>query len=437
MPPTAGPQDAPADIWSPLQPIPAEYDALADLFLSDDRRSIPEAPPLPAPVERAPYQPAREAEVESSRAFCSGPQTELLMLGHLPTYAPAWPPQYARALAADLAGPVALVRSSAGDLSVEHYIGRGRPTVEPAASAGAALTQAFSAASRVLVRVDEIDEPLVARGGHVGAVTLLCGADGAAVVSAYRAIKGLMTETGTGCDHAPPEPRIAFMGAEPAQAQAAFARIERATRAFLGRAPALAAIVGRIAPAQSATLYRGRGPDDLIRALGEAREHSSAESAPATEAPVFEQQRPAAPAHAEPAPPAASRPAAPKPASVPALAAWLEGVTSTRFRCPEAPGVEVGIDHRGALRLLIEAGPAAAQSLLVARAWALRHADLLAAALASESSVPVDVSAPAMHVFCRRVEEARDLARVDLRVHVISAGRRNPAEPSAVCLDMN
>lgn len=445
MPISAGPQDALADIWNPEQPLSPEYDALADLFLPGDGPSPgrkTDGAPAQVPLDPAPSHhrsvlsahapslgPARPPasvpeSVQAPTAAPVAPRTELIVLGHLPTYAPAWAGQYARSIATELGGQVAMIRCSAGEISIDLIGGIGAPLPTDSA-AGRSLSEALAFvrrhASRVLLRVDEIDEPLFARAPGVFAVTLLCGGDEASIVAAYRAIKPLLS--GAERETAVPEVRIAFMGTDPPAATAAFTRLERAASAFTGRSPVFAGVVNRIEPARAITLHRGDAP--MPAALLES----------------LRSDEPTLPEAVSPAPAAPTAPDEVKPRQAHAsrsigLASWLEGVTPTGFACPDAPDVEISADAAGRLRLLANAGPGASQSLLAAREWAEANAAMLAVAASARLGRTVLPDAPVLHCFGRSPADLRGLGRAGVTLHLLTAARRNADDPSRVCIDL-
>ena len=79
-----------------------EYDALADLFLSDQ----PDAPTLrlTEPPRAAPENPEDQAPPAKPLVV------EALVLGHFPVLSGAWAAQHARCLAEETGRPVALAR---------------------------------------------------------------------------------------------------------------------------------------------------------------------------------------------------------------------------------------------------------------------------------------------------------------------------------------
>jgi len=212
------------------------YDALAELFLGVEDQGAAQA-----------VEPA------------SG--VEALVLGHLPVFASAWVTQYARERSRELRAPVALLRVYAGHTSVE-LIGD-VPTNRPAHDElYSALEEAGRRAGAWLVRVDETSEPELVSGEGIGRVTLLAGADEAAVVAAYRTIKTLLGPEGDG------DVGVAILGAGRERAEAAGEKIRRAAEAFLSRHVDVRLCASKVTPSPARTLYRGRAHESVSDLVG-------------------------------------------------------------------------------------------------------------------------------------------------------------------------
>lgn len=361
----------------------SDFDALADLFLTDDpvpaRASA--APSPPKPVTRAPQvEAARVApRLEPARAAI-----ELLVQGHLPVRAAPWISQFARACASDSASGVALIRLSAGALSVESFGVSEAPAVDGASEA---LRWASHMPSAVVV-LDEIHQADLLADPRVDAITLLCGTDDAAIVAAYRTLKAI----------APLLPEadgsarlgVALVADDQASASSAFQRLEKACSVFLARPLRLRACITKIAPTGARAVYRGEeavAPADLLRALAS-------------------NERP----HAE-------TPRAAVEAASASFASLVPGLTLIAARCPEDAGVELAIDRGGVLHLLLDdSDPSAVERLLAVFAWATRHRALIDLTL-PEMSRPGAGSPVRMHLLARAPKRHTALLHTDVRVH--------------------
>ncbi|MFN0132863.1 MAG: hypothetical protein ACKVW3_10120 [Phycisphaerales bacterium] len=204
-------------------PPGGDYDALADLFLGEGRCD----------------ETRRQGE---SRAAV----IEQVVVGHLPVSAWAWVRQYARQAAEASGRGAALVRVEAGRVTIE-VSGAGP---DAGATGGAKDASIEAAVVRLAPRIGAWLLSVPDGGGLVGAdaVTVLTGADEAAVVGSYRVLRDLVAP-----DAAAPV-RMAIMGATPEKAGEASSRLSRAAEAFLNRPITLAAIVQRIASGSPATI---------------------------------------------------------------------------------------------------------------------------------------------------------------------------------------
>lgn len=414
------------------EPRAEDFDALADLFLGPGEAPSPGASAVSSGTGREP-EPA------------GSPEVELLVLGHLPVRAPLWARQYAWELAQRSPAPVALVRLVAGTLQVE-VLAPGLEPEAPMTDAAGALREAFSQAGRVLVRVDEPDEPRLARWSGASSITLLSGVDDAAVVAAYRAIKSL----GPGEEGDGPGIRVAWMGCSPEASNAAMVKLERACEAFLQRPLASGGCAARIDGAQGRVLFRGPIPpgstlEDLLGAAAResaacrARRHAARPEPGASRAGVLRlatqhDDRPDDDAWAEAGTtasghaastgtPASASPGAadrtpqgsgePRP---PSFASLLAGLTALPATCPDTPGVELAMDQRGGLHLLVLDDRGGASALVACRAWAGRHAPLLARAC--EGLSEASCAEAALHLVTRDAPSAAPLLHTPMHLHL-------------------
>ncbi len=377
---------------APGQP-PGEFDALADLFLGDD-----DAPTLRLTSEAPRRAPSPSPAPPKKPAQITGPApVEALILGHLPVLAGAWAAQHARCCAEESGIPVALARFTSDSASLQLIGPRDAlEGVEESDSIDEAARAASNAAGAWCVRVEAPSEPDLAASSRVTRVTLLSGADEAAVVAAYRTLKGL-------CDASPddaPTFAVRIMGASDADAQEAEQKIRRVAKAFLDRDLEFLPSSQQIHAGSGATLYRGPhedGYESLLAAIA---------AQPAAAAPTRDDLSPVT----EP------------PTTTLAERADLTPLT---LRCPAAPAIEFACDREGRLHLL-GLGAASAEDLLAAEGWARTNAGvvLTAAKLDENAEIIVRVltSTPARD---RRLLDGR--FRVDL-LHEVRVG-----EESAWC----
>lgn len=378
--------DGPTTPTSPPPHTPVEFDALADLFLGDEETPALRLTSEPTQARASEPAPSPPRETPLDRTV------DALILGHLPVLAGAWAAQHARSLAEENARPVALARF-AGSSATLQVMGPRDALAETHESetVDEACEQAVGIAPTWCMRVDAPDELDLAAHPDVARITLLTGADDAAVVAAYRTLKGL-------CDLSPdddaPEIAVRVMGAPLEDAAEVEDKIRRVTRAFLDRdlvflppAPQIHAGAGR-------TLYRGETEIGFAQLLASLPSADSQPSEPVEIPPEPEQE------------------------TAQSLAEILE-LVPLEIRCPVAPTIEFARDEAGRLHLL-GLGADAAEDLLAAEGWArtnasivLRAADLDARA---EIIVRVLTATPARD---RRLLDAR--FRVDL-LHEVRVG---------------
>jgi len=348
----------------------ADYDALADLFLDDgpalrlteaDADELSASEPSSGAGRGIPSGSSLDVDPgprAASRPDVSprGLTIEALVLGHLPVLAGAWAAQHARSLARERGAPAALARLTA-DAAVVQAVGP-REALESFGERDSLEDAARLASARcgdVVVRVDATSELDLAAAPRVDRVTLLAGTDEAAVVAAYRTLKGLKDAMGEGARPV----AVRLMGGGEDATAAAEARLRRVAQAFLEMEIEFLPAAGRIDAGTGATLYRGPG---------------SAEGEDGFETflsmlnpPELEPEEFAAP-EVEPEDGPAGEP----------LALRL-GLRPLGAVCPAAPEVELAVDGAGGLHLL-GVGAGSAGALLAAEGWAEGNRALLGAA---------------------------------------------------------
>ncbi len=435
-------QDAHADL---LDDVPAEvdFDALTDLFLD-------EPPTSSAPAEQA--APRRSAENRGPTPTAStagGPTIEALIMGHLPTLAGAWAAQYARYSSAADRGPVALLRDTSAGRTVEVFPARACRGVDGAESAERALSRLPGGVATVIVRTDEIDEPDLAHAAGGASLTLLTGADDAAIVSAYRTLKRLLGPT---VDRERTV-SIGVMGVPEATAREAFERLRRAAHAFLGIDLTLRAVCPQMTAEPGALLWRGaraeRGYTGLMERLRTLRPApAGAADVPveprvrASEAPRVEMRSSVAPAiqddwvtqefFADHGQVELALETVPRPREL------LRGVQASELRCPSAPDVDVGVDNAGRMHLVADdRTEAPMEALLAAAEWAAENIETLALAVTAKGLPALRTGQrPELHALTRSPAKARRLLRCGVRVHVVAEVAVDGRTATA-CVDLN
>lgn len=466
-------------------------DALAELFLGDG----PLAPEPSAPPTSTREVPRAGSSIEIDRAKDNAhpartdgvpenpPENnantwiEALVLGHLPVLASAWVGQYARQCVASAGGCVALLRVRGGTASVdlfgEHDETPTFTTIEDA------IRCANGRARRWLVQVDETDEPELVSLEHVAALTLLCGADDAAVVACYRTIKAI----GASDDANDRNVRLAIMGASGQKARDAADKLSKASRTFLGREIELVPGATKVSASNGRTLWRAPNAAPVNALVGMLACHGDAGHTrlarddaaqgrhagthaleasmeastgadfragflaaidDAVDNPRNDTLEVAAVSTAShmglPNPMASGRtlatltprngvdmptragvmPSAAGNVHTGELVGLIEGLVALAITCPVAPGVALARDVGGSLHLVTSALAGADLGrawceLEAAAGWAQLNASLLSAAAA------VRVASPTRHLLAANPREARRLLDSGVRVYALCA----------------
>lgn len=375
------------------------------------------------------------------------PSAEFLLPAHLPVQGGLWLVPYA--LRESLQGMAVLLRMHKDTVDVA-IVGQGEACLEGARSIEDVLEAVSGRASHWIVQPPHDAEPSALVACDVDRLTLLSGADQAAVVGAYRVLKGLAAAS----EGVIPMPklRLVVVGAEDRSATDAASRIVQTAHHQLSLSvevgPPLPAMGSSGSVIAEASLPRTSGVEDLLSRLRGATIGQSepapapvpaeaapslTESMPATSpprppapvpaAPQLVQDQPEStvpepPVHpdpvAAPKPPAPPEPAVPAVAEAPAMAAAVEGLLALAVRCPEHDHIELALDASGGLHVLADARDMRDAAIVVG--WARRHRDLIAMAC-SAANFDVDRD-PLQHLFTDDAVAVADLQGGDLKLHL-------------------
>ena len=399
------------------------------------------------------------------------PIVEVVVLGHLPVRATLWARQYACNQAKELCETVALVRAASGSTSVDLISNSGELGESVSLRSYERLEEALAAVStladRVIMRVDESSEGELLDRAEVEEITVLTGADEAAVVASYRLIKTLDATLGElYVEGEGPTLRVAVMGAAREAAMDACTKLENAVETFIQRPIEILVGSGRIDATGTTNLYRDSSAhramdilDGLVRAARvEGAEapgslelvDERAEALVEVEFPAggvrvpdrgdadlnqddgvvdqgLEDTEAACPVEG----PAASSVSAPvvdnddAPTLRDGLSAMISGLKPIEARCPKAPGVDLAVDDRGRLHLIVcDADTQDAMNrLLAAQTWARNNLGLLIRAEAG-ISVPdhdrdVDTDAT-MHLISMEPRNVREIYDTQVRIYSLA-----------------
>ena len=424
---------------------PDPFDALADLFLGPaaGQGRAPEAtspPPLRLVQRAEEHAPsdAPERLIEPKRApaqpaHAAPASIEGIILGHLPVFASAWATQYAKQAAQASSEPVALLRFTGGRATLDVYGSRSdAPRFEDLPGA---IAHAASIASRWIVRLPDACEPELAEGG-TDIITLLTGADEAAVVACYRTLKNL-----SGAERLPdagdPSWRVAIMGADAIKAADAAKRVERAASAFLESPLEVAPCVARIGALRSSLAFDGPTTLSWRQSISLIRSAPTSPRSTPPSGPFRPDTRSPSPSDTPAQPRVEVRPIAAAPDRITPRSVtpptprqtgadvstrseppgWIPGLSPSDVRCPSAPSIEFATDREGTLHLIARDGTErSVRALLTASSWATQHAALLRMADQRIGSV----EQPVMHVLTTTPASERFLLDTPLRVHAVA-----------------
>ncbi|MBO6513164.1 MAG: hypothetical protein JJ974_04285 [Phycisphaerales bacterium] len=451
-----------------------EYDALADLFLGDselapepysqtgtdavqtsptrfrsDDSTIDQSMdhhsghPIEDTLNQNKAATPRPVEVMPRLTGASFPSTnrvpsiEAVLLGHLPVRASLWVRQYACSTARRRDEIIALVRAASGSTSVDLISGTQVIESNECTSLHEALERVNSIADRVILRVDETTEPELLDRAEIDEITILTGADEAAIVASYRLIKTLTSVWDTGELISTPHLRLAVMGATGQQVADASTKLSRAVDAFLDRPIEIIDAAGRIDATATTNIFRdtrthqattilndlieiGGGeiieresiglitPDDAAEMLDESErleEVATFVEIPSSQIPVQ------APVQETPAPQDDS------------LCSLIQGLTKLETRCPFALDVELCVDQRGDLHLVAGDDHARPMTRLeTVRAWVRDHLLLI---LRAEPKVAHPNSNDrsddiALHLITDSPQSLRGLIDTEVRMYALA-----------------
>jgi hypothetical protein len=209
-----------------------------------------------------------------------GVRCELVVLGHLPGLASAWIVQYARHVADSRSCTVGLLRLQGDQTWIDLVPPAGKTIAQPTngaifdasgSGAQAALGAAKREAGRWIVRAEEQNAVDLSTLTNDVCVTVLSGADEAAIVSSYKLLKrfaGELGEVGTRL-------RLVILDSDRSRASDAVERIRQTVASHVGKGIVLLPLVAKMGPTGSVSMYRGKTRFGVLDALSELNERES------------------------------------------------------------------------------------------------------------------------------------------------------------------
>ncbi len=395
-----------------------DFDALAELFLGEHETGSHDAGPIaiPFPREQAPT-PLRDTSASSQNPMHEHaphpPTVEALLMGHLPVRSGPWALQYAASVARHEHTGVTLVRLSPCDDTGNSRISIDLLGPQPAWTSDVnpnfreAMAHAQRSSQRWIVLVSELDEATVTSVTGIDRVTVLSGANEAAVVDAYRMFKSMASEDVL---DAMPSVCVAIMGADAERSEAAGRKLQHGARTFLNMDIELAKPLGKMGPTGSISLFRGAvevNAERLVTLIQSTRPQVDPVPAQSTLEENLTPTKPRPSTIAEPKTPALSH--------LSPLVALIDGLTALDLECPASQEVQFAADAHGQLHVLAD-GERAVQALSQASAWATMHHALIARA----TGIALREADAVQHLFATQAASVRWLLDSPVRVHLLT-----------------
>jgi hypothetical protein len=343
---------------------------------------------------------------------------ELLLPAHLPVQGGLWLVPYAGREAAN--GLSILVRMHEETVDVA-AIGIGSVDITACSSIEDVISQVDMHDVNWIVQPPSDADPTSLLHCDADFVTLLSGADQAAVVGAYRLLKGLIAATG---ENQPLPPlRLIIVGAEERSSSDAASRIVQTAHHQLG----VQIEVGQPLPAMSSSSkvvsqVSFSRSSNVVDFMSRIRNSVGQESAPIeNELPLTSRCTSAQEQEV-----VASQPiedeqipvhtVATEIESTNTLASHIDGLLAITPRCPEHEHVELAVDGEGCLHLL--ANSEDFRDLTIVKGWVIRHSSILSLAcggLEINHSTP-----PVQHLFTDNAVSVADLHGSGVRLHLLT-----------------
>jgi hypothetical protein len=375
--------------------------------------------------------PSSEQYAQLAALFTTSSETsqqstiELLLPAHLPVQGGLWLVPYASRTCTD--GICVLVRMHEDKIDVA-VIGQGNCDISTCKSIEDVVEQIDLPISNWVVQPPEDADPTSLLHCDADCVTLLSGADQAAVVGAYRLLKGLITAS----DSSEPVPplRLVIIGAEERTSSDAANRIVQTAHHQLG----VSLEVGQPLPAMGSTgkiisQVSFDRTSNVVDFVGRLRREPIAETDEQDDLPVTNRFKISEEDHVkvridpviedalEFMPEMVDEEVS-KETKVDAedFASHIEGLLSINPRCPEHEHVELAVDGGGQLHVLANAENF--RDVAIVAAWTARHHSILSMAC---GGLTLDNSTlPVQHLFTDNAVSVADLHGSGVRLHLLT-----------------
>ena len=341
---------------------------------------------------------------------------DLLLLGHLPVQGGLWLIPYAGRESHGGMGALIRMHEDTVDLAI---VGESTFDISQCESLDEAFDLIASAITCWMVQPPSDVDSTSLLHCDADRITLLSGADQAAVVGAYRLLKGLVLASSS-AEETPPM-NLVIVGTEERAANDAANRIVQTAHHQLGVqlsvSQPLPAMGSGSRVASQASFQRSSSIVDIISRI----------RAVSTEAPEVPEELqpsiPLTPRHAVEIEDTDSVPSMQDAAgttmpdkSHPSLASHVEGLIGLQPRCPGHEEVELAVDTQGRVHVLADAEDF--RDATIVASWVTQHQDLIAMAC---GGIEIDASAtPKQHVFTANAIMVADLHGTDIALHLLT-----------------
>ena len=342
---------------------------------------------------------------------------DLLLLGHLPVQGNLWSIPYVGRELQGGSGVLIRIHEEAVDFVV---VGDCETDISQCETLEDALDRVGSSIKSWMVQPPSDADANSLLHSNADRITLLSGADQAAVVGAYRLLKGVVLASGG--DVSAPAMNLVIVGTAERAAKDAANRIVQTAHHQLG----VQLSVGQSLPtmgsasriASQATFQHTGSVAEIINRIRLASQSMPTEltepSIPLTDRPVSEMEEDVVETLVHNEDYANLKPTTEHAEG--SLASHLEGLIGMKPRCPNHESVELAIDTQGRLHLL--ANVEDFRSAAVVASWAVQHHALISMAC---GGVEVDATiTPKQHIFTSDAASIVDLHGTDFALHLLA-----------------
>jgi hypothetical protein len=369
--------------------------------------------------------PSSEQYAQLAALFTTGEDSpvtssiELLLPAHLPVQGGLWLVPYAGRAAGQ--GISMLVRMHEETIDVA-AIGTGSVDFTGCTSIEEIISRMHDPISNWIVQPPSDADPTSLLHCDADCVTLLSGADQAAVVGAYRLLKGLITATGE--SQPLPPIRLVIVGTEERASSDAASRIIQTAHHQLGvhievgqPLPAMGStsnVISQVSFARSSNVV-----DFMSRLRVKAEEALAEDEMPIShrfELPQETVEKPQVEPTQDIETPSIEEPVIVNENTQQSFTSYVDGLLAITPRCPEHEHVELAVDSNGCLHVLANAEDF--RDAAIVSGWTVRHREIISLAC---GGLQIDqITLPVQHLFTSEAVSVADLHGSGVRLHLLT-----------------